>query len=237
MIKIVGIDGAIKSTRGMDRGVSVHNDSLEIVNSINDPRVLEADAFIQTNILKPEIARSPTKKEVYEFIKNSDIYSNRVEIIYEEKLLGTAGTIKQIIDKYQPSELLVMHGDNYFEDDLKNMFEAFLTREKNFIGTIGTFITSQPENCGILLISQERIEKIIEKSSDNYGNIANSAIYFFDKNALEKIKLLNDSQNDLSIDFIPSIVQELKPIALEGVFIDIGTPENLNKARLHAESN
>ena len=71
MIKIVGIDGAIKSTRGMDRGVSVHNDSLEIVNSINDPRVLEADAFIQTNILKPEIARSPTKKEVYEFIKNS----------------------------------------------------------------------------------------------------------------------------------------------------------------------
>jgi NDP-sugar pyrophosphorylase family protein len=198
---------------------------------------INLDKLIKLGIKRIYVNAHFEYQVIDEFIKNSDIYSNRVEIIYEEKLLGTAGTIKQIIDKYQPSELLVMHGDNYFEDDLKNMFEAFLTREKNFIGTIGTFITSQPENCGILLISQERIEKIIEKSSDNYGNIANSAIYFFDKNALEKIKLLNDSQNDLSIDFIPSIVQELKPIALEGVFIDIGTPENLNKARLHAESN
>jgi mannose-1-phosphate guanylyltransferase len=198
---------------------------------------INLDKLIKLGIKRIYVNAHFEYQVIDEFIRNSEIYSDKVEIIYEEKLLGTAGTIKQIIDKYQPSELLVMHGDNYFEDDLKNMFEAFLTREKHFIGTIGTFITSQPENCGILLIRQERIEKIIEKSSDNYGNIANSAIYFFDKNALEKINLLNDSQNDLSVDFIPSIVQELKPIALEGVFIDIGTPENLNKARLHAESN
>lgn len=174
---------------------------------------------------------------IRDFIDSSNKYSDRTVLIYEEELLGTAGTVKNVIKKFNPSELLVMHGDNYFEDDLKNMAQAFSSREGNFIGTIGTFITSQPENCGILLISDGQIEKIYEKSKKNYGNIANSAIYLFDHRGLSKIKMLDEYQKDLSIDFIPFVVQELKPVALKGIFIDIGTPENLIKARLHAEIN
>ena len=49
--------------------------------------------------------------------------------------------------------------------------------------------------------------------------------------------MLDEYQKDLSTDFIPFVVQELKPVALTGIFIDIGTPENLIKARLHAEIN
>lgn len=159
-----------------------------------------------------------------------------MQVIYEEKLLGTAGTIRYVVNSYNPKDLLVMHGDNYFQDNLVILANEYSKRDKKFIGVVGTFITSQPENCGILQIKDGLIEKIFEKSNENYGNIANSATYIFNKAALDKIKVLGENQNDLSINFIPLIIQQLKPVPLEGIFIDIGTPENLAKARLHAEA-
>lgn len=172
---------------------------------------------------------------IREFIESSEKYSARVLVLYEEELLGTAGTIKKIIRDYNPENLLVMHGDNYFEDRLVNLLQEFYGLTKEFTGVVGTFITNQPENCGILLIEDGHIKDIYEKSSINNGQIANSAIYIFNKLALDKIVQLRAEHNDLSTHFIPAIVNELKPVALKGIFLDIGTPENLNKARLHAE--
>lgn len=172
---------------------------------------------------------------IREFVENSEKYSAKVLVLYEEELLGTAGTVKKIIQEYNPENLLVMHGDNYFEDRLVNLLKEFYGLKTKYTGVVGTFITEQPENCGILLIKDGHIESIYEKSSTNYGNIGNSAIYIFNNLALDKIVQLRTEHNDLSTHFIPSILKELKPVALQGIFIDIGTPENLIKARLHAE--
>ncbi len=174
---------------------------------------------------------------ITDFISETQKYKNKVQVIYEEKLLGTAGTVKHVVNSYNPKDLLVMHGDNYFQDNLVVLVNEYSKREEKFIGVVGTFITSQPENCGILQIKDGLIEKIFEKSNENYGNIANSATYILDKTALDKIKVLGENQNDLSINFIPLIIQQLKPVPFKGIFIDIGTPENLAKARSHAETN
>jgi mannose-1-phosphate guanylyltransferase len=173
--------------------------------------------------------------KIQDYIVNSKKYSEKVIILHEEELLGTAGTVKRLIKEYHPDNLLVMHGDNYFQDSLVNLVSEFRNLNSTFSGVLGTFITSQPENCGILTINNGRIEKIYEKSKSDHGNIANSAIYLFNQIILKKISELDSESNDLSTHLIPFIIKELKPIPLEGLFIDIGTPENLDKARLHSK--
>ena len=102
---------------------------------------------------------------------------------------------------------------------------------------IGTFITDEPEKCGILVVKNGKILEIHEKTASNFGNLANSAIYIFNNESLVEITKLHKQQNDLSLHFIPQVISRLKPVRLDGEFIDIGTPKNLKRARLIAKTN
>ena len=50
---------------------------------------------------------------------NSAQYDVEISLIYEPELLGTAGTLKYNIDALCSEDFIVMHADNYFQDDLK----------------------------------------------------------------------------------------------------------------------
>ena len=61
------------------------------------------------------------KKELIEnFIANAR-YPVEISVVYEKRLLGTAGTLKSLIDEINSQDFLVMHADNYFEDNLINL--------------------------------------------------------------------------------------------------------------------
>jgi mannose-1-phosphate guanylyltransferase len=174
---------------------------------------------------------------IRDFIDSNLEFKEKVNLIYEPVLLGTASTIKNLCKNEIITDLLVMHGDNYCEDSLVNLKKCFSVLGKYFFGVIGTFITDEPEKCGILVVKNGKILEIHEKTNSNYGNLANSAIYIFNTKCLVEITKLNDQQNDLSLHFIPQIIARLKPVRLSGEFIDIGTPKNLKRARLLAETN
>lgn len=56
-MKIVGINGTVKGVAySLSKGMSRHGDFLEMVSSPD--KVINADAFIQTNMIKPKIERS-----------------------------------------------------------------------------------------------------------------------------------------------------------------------------------
>lgn len=177
----------------------------------------------------------------YEKFKNFIDYNlefkGNIFLIHEPVLLGTATTIKHLCKNEILTDLLVMHGDNYFEDSLVNLKKSFSVLNKNFCGVIGTFITDEPEKCGILVVKNGKILEIHEKTTSNFGNLANSAIYIFNNESLVEITKLRKQQNDLSLHFIPQVISRLKPVRLVGEFIDIGTPKNLKRARLIAKTN
>lgn len=174
---------------------------------------------------------------IKDFIDCNPEFKKIVFLIHEPVLLGTASTIKKLYRNEILTDLLVMHGDNYFEDSLINLQKSFYALDRNFCGVMGTFITDEPEKCGILDVQDGKIVGIYEKTTLNFGNVANSAIYIFKNEALIEITKLNEHQNDLSLHFIPQVVTRLKPIRLDGEFIDIGTPKNLQRARLIAKVN
>jgi mannose-1-phosphate guanylyltransferase len=160
----------------------------------------------------------------------SDLQDNLV-VLYEPKLLGTAGTVKNLLNSYDIDNLIVMHGDNYFEDDLSKLLAEFYLLSEYYWGVVGYFKTNDPKNFGIFELDvNNTVINFQEKSASSLGKLANSAIYVFNSRGLSTFLELQTQQPDISLNILPKLIGRLKAVELYGVFLDIGTPENLQKA-------
>ena len=63
----------------------------------------------------------------------------KINIIYEDKLLGTAGTLIKNLNFFDNSIGLLIHADNYMEDDLSPFIESFNLRPNNCLLSMLTF--------------------------------------------------------------------------------------------------
>lgn len=156
----------------------------------------------------------------------------KISLSYEETLLGTAGTLKKHFDKLATDDFMVMHVDNYFSQPLTRFEAAHKNREVGIFGTLGTFKTQSPENCGVLVLNPDKtIREFHEKVANPPSNLANAAIYFFTPEIEKSLFELNEQENDISKYLIPKIMNGLFTHNFDGLFVDIGTPEGLKKAK------
>jgi NDP-sugar pyrophosphorylase family protein len=172
------------------------------------------------------------KKElIINYIANAH-YPVEISIIQEEKLLGTAGTLKNLIDKINVQDFLVMYADNYFEDNLINLKKKHLEQDSNVLVTMGTTKVNNPLEFGTVTLSDKGfVEKFYEKDINSPSLIANTAIYFMKPEISEFVKQLPESQNDISLHLVPKLIGKIKAEPIEGYFYDIGTPDKLKLAR------
>ena len=168
------------------------------------------------------------KHELLEkFILDSN-YRTKITLIYEPELLGTAGTLKSLIDVLSTEDFIVMHADNYFQDDLKILKQKHLATNSDYLITLGTFLVLNPEKFGTFELTDDHdVIKFFEKKKDSPSKIANSAIYFMKPGIKEVVNTLNEYENDISLHVIPKLLGKIKAFELTGYFYDIGTPENL----------
>ena len=168
------------------------------------------------------------KHELLEkFITDSN-YRTKITLIYEPKLLGTAGTLKSLIDELSTEDFIVMHADNYFQDDLKILKQKHLATNSDYLITLGTFLVLNPEKFGTFELTDDHdVIKFFEKKKDSPSKIANSAIYFMKPGIKEVVNTLNEYETDISLHIIPKLLGKIKAFELTGYFYDIGTPENL----------
>ena len=176
------------------------------------------------------------KHELLEkFILDSS-YKVKLNLIYEPTLLGTAGTLKSLINQLSTEDFIVMHADNYFQDDLKALKQQHLATNSDYLITLGTFLVTSPEKFGTVALTYDNtVIKFFEKKQNSPSKIANSAIYFMKPGVKAEIDKLNEYENDISLHLIPKLLGKIKAFELTGYFYDIGTPENLllaNKSNL-----
>ena len=173
------------------------------------------------------------KAEVIEKYLFGQKYSNKIIISREDELLGTAGALKANIKHLRYGDFLVMHGDNFFTDDLTKMLEFHINDFSESVMTMGTFVTTEPELYGVIEIDDKSfVQKFSEKSATSNSNIANSAIYMFKDKSLPEIYKLSRHENDISQHLIPKLIGSIKAFPLSGKFIDIGIPERYLKSNL-----
>ena len=162
-----------------------------------------------------------------------DNYSGplKLKVTHEKILLGTAGTLIKNIEFFQGEQGLLIHADNFTNNNLREFVNSHKYKPNNCILTMLTFNTNKPEKCGIVKVdSLNIVQSFHEKSLENNGNKANGAIYTFDKEFMDWIIKFKKCSKDFSLEILPELIGRIFTHHINDFYIDIGTPESLLEA-------
>ena len=123
---------------------------------------------------------------------------------------------------------MICYADNLTDIDLREMM-AF-HHSHNGILTMALFHTNSPRQCGIATLDEtKRITAFEEKPLQPKSDLANAGIYMADRALFQYLP--NGSFLDFGQDILPKLVGTMYGYEISDYLIDIGTGENLNKAR------
>lgn len=171
-------------------------------------------------------------EEVEKHIEHSP-WKNDVALSYEEKLLGTAGTLLKNHHFLRADATLIAHADNLAFFDLKAFKDAHNCRPKNCVMTMMLFHTDTPKSCGIVRLNAEGVVvEFFEKTNDPPSDLANAAIYLVDPSFVALLKSWSFQPTDLSTEVIPRLLGRIYTFQNPLYVRDIGTKESLEKAEV-----
>ena len=172
--------------------------------------------------------------KVRRFIDNSK-FKKEVSLTYERKLLGTAGSLIKNINFFKNNDALILHADNYSEENFSNFLKKHNSRPKNCLLTMMTHKTKNPQTCGIVKVNSKNIMTNFKEKPKKYiGNLANCATYLISNKYLIKLKKKN--YRDFSTEIIPKLKNKIFTFETKKIFIDIGSPTNYKQIQKHLQN-
>ncbi|CCE08479.1 putative sugar-phosphate nucleotidyl transferase [Bradyrhizobium sp. STM 3843] len=160
-------------------------------------------------------------------------WRSRIDLVHEDELLGTGGTVLANREWFGRRSFLVAHADNLTDFDVAGLIAAHNKRPAGCIMSMLAFRTDDPNSCGILeLDRQNRVIAFHEKVPNPPGNLANGAVYIFEPEVIDDIAALGKAVVDLSTEIIPNYLGRILCVETAGYHRDIGNPESLRRAHL-----
>jgi glucose-1-phosphate thymidylyltransferase len=219
--------------------------------TLNQPKPLlkVGDKFIVEHILE-KVEEIPTIGEVFvvtnnkfyeEFLEWKETYPGRLDVTIvndgttsNEDRLGAVGDINFVVKTQNlKSNLLVIGGDNLFEDNLKDFLDFF--REKGssiLLNDVKDFELAKL--FGVVSINETgKIIKFTEKPIIPESTMAATLIYALKKEHLPRLQEAIDlGKADHSGDFIAYLAnkEEVHGKVLNGNWFDIGSLDQLREA-------
>ena len=158
-------------------------------------------------------------------------WQDRVELVHEEGLLGTGGTVLANQDFLEGGPFMVVHGDNLTRFDVAAFIDRHRRRPAAAEITMMTFATDVPSSCGIVELNEGGlVTHFHEKVARPPGNQANAAVYIFEPTVLEFLRSLGRPVIDLSTEVIPTFLGRIATFPNTQYHRDIGSLESLRKA-------
>lgn len=177
-------------------------------------------------------------KQVNEVVKNWESKNLKCRTIFEEELLGTAGTLRKNSNFFKNSTGLLIHADNFTNLDLKEFLNFHYQRKENCIISMVTFKSDNPKECGIVEVDKDNVLiNYYEKVKNPPSNLANGAIFAFDDTFIQYFLSLPSDFNDFCANVVPQLKGKLQTYFTNSFFIDIGTPRSLELARKYNNKN
>ena len=150
----------------------------------------------------------------------------QVRTFREPKFLGTIGSVK-FVDTFYNDTILVMNSDLFTNIDYEDFFLHFQQNDAEMS------VAAVPYNIsielGILDLDGRNIKGLIEKPKYNY--YANAGIYLIKKRALAEIP---EDTFFHATHLVEKLIAQGKKVIrypLNGTWIDIGTPQEYQKAK------
>jgi D-glycero-alpha-D-manno-heptose 1-phosphate guanylyltransferase len=153
----------------------------------------------------------------------------QIEYSREPGSLGTAGAVK-LAQRHlrESSDFLVLNGDSFVEAD----FESLLRFHRGHGGLVTMAVVRVPnaQRYGTVRVETGgRVNGFAEKTGSSSPGLVNAGLYLFQHGVLEHIPEVPAS---LERDVFPGILGlGVFTLELDGMFIDIGTPEDYAKAQ------
>lgn len=160
-------------------------------------------------------------------------WRDKVNQVYEPKLLGTGGTIKANRAYFGNEEFMVAHADNLTNFNVDDFWSAHRARPAGCEITMLAFETDSPQTCGILELDEEsRVIGFHEKVENPPGNLANAAVYIFETSVADHIASIQKDEIDLSTEILPEYLGKIFAHKTNAYMRDIGNSESLMKAEI-----
>lgn len=150
----------------------------------------------------------------------------QVQTVREPQYLGTIGSIK-FVPKFYNDTVLLMNSDLFTNIDYEDFFLHYQQHEADMSVAAVPYNVSIPY--GVLDLNGRIIKGLLEKPKFNY--YANAGIYLIKRSALEEIP---DNTFFNATDLIEKLIAEGKKVIrypLNGTWIDIGNPQEYQKAQ------
>jgi mannose-1-phosphate guanylyltransferase len=155
-------------------------------------------------------------------------YEDIVTVAYEESLLGSVGTLHRN-KKYLEKRILLIHADNFSVFSASEFVGMFESRENGVLGTMMTFTTDDPKNCGVVETNERNIlTKYYQKVDEPPTNCANAAVFLLDEAIHSFIEPTSD--HDFCADVVPRLIGKLNLYHNSVYHRDIGTIKSLRQA-------
>lgn len=164
-------------------------------------------------------------EQVEAFIASSR-YRDRVVLVHEAELRGTAGTLMANLDFFTGGDAMLVHADNYCLADLGAFIRAHDQRPAGCLMTMMTFRTEYPTSCGIVELNELGVVVgFHEKVASPPGDLANGAVYILSAELLGKLAEYGGAVTDFSTEVVHRFLGQIYTYETAEVFCDIGTPE------------
>ncbi len=159
-----------------------------------------------------------------------------IKLSYEiqEESGGIAQALSLAEDFSDNEPIVVILGDNIFEDNIKYYIEEFERQGRGariFLKEVGL---KAAKRFGIAVVDTEKVIYVEEKPQNPKSNLAMTGLYMFDSNIFKIIKTLAPSERgELEItDAIDNYVKQGNCFysTIKGFWSDAGTFESLNRA-------
>ena len=150
----------------------------------------------------------------------------QIQTVREPKYLGTIGSVKFVPSFYNDT-VLVMNSDLFTNIDYEDFFLHFQQHDAEMSVAAVPYNVSIPY--GILDLDGRNIKGLLEKPQ--YNHYANAGIYLIKRRALEEIP---DDEFFNATDLIEKLISEGRKVIrypLNGTWIDIGNPQEYQKAK------
>lgn len=153
----------------------------------------------------------------------------RVTVVREPEPVGNAGTVRNHrAFVAAEDDFWIIYSDNLCLVDLRNL-QQFHRRHDGLL-TMGLFEAPDPTQAGIVVTDGDgRILRFEEKPAKPSGRLANAGIYLARRALLDAIPDAG-AVTDFGLDVFPGVQGRLFGAPLDGVLIDIGTPNGLERA-------
>ena len=158
-------------------------------------------------------------------------WRDRIDLVHEDVLLGTGGTVLRNRARLGDRAFLVAHADNLTRFDVKAFLRRHDDRPAGAAITMMTFDTDAPQTCGIVEADASGLVRAFhEKVPNPPGTRANAAVYIFEPEIVDFLERTGKQVIDLSTEVIPHFLGRICTFHNTGYHRDIGTPESLRKA-------